>query len=206
MNLLRAIRLLLKRFGWILILVIIVLLVFDPDGWRAFLLDIIGSLLAHAIITLLLFGILVFMVSIAQRLLDIRASSRGALRIVFLVAAVTALALLRTLSRRPIDFYDLGQVVVFVIAFESVLDPLSRIIRKQQSRSLFSGRKYAVPFRPVPHTPVERELYGKLLSRVLGNRETADSLIAYEQTRAPRASLAELIANALERLVRDNRP
>jgi hypothetical protein len=196
-------RLLRKWFIWIPILIVIALFVFDFDGWRAFLLNITGSFLLHAVITLLLFGSVVLVTGLAQKFTGVQILSRGVLRVIFLVAALAGLALLRTVLRRAIDNFDLTQVAVLFIASEGLLDPLNRIIRKL-FRSPVSGRKYAAPSPLVPHSAVERQLYDELLSRVLGNRDTADSLIKYERSRTPRASLDDLIASALERWIRDN--
>jgi hypothetical protein len=204
MNPLSGHRLLRNWLIGIVVGVLSALLVFDLGGWRAFLLSVIGTLLVHALIALFLFGMLVFVTSIAQGFTGIRVASRGGLRIIFLVAVIAGLPLLKTVLHRALDVYDFCQVPVLVIAFECLFNPLSYIIRKQ-FRPPSPGRIAYAPNRLAPRTPVERELYGRLLSRVLGNRETADSLIAYEQSRAPRARLAELIERALTSWEKDNR-
>ncbi len=51
----------------------------------------------------------------------------------------------------------------------------------------------------------EYQLYTDLLTKVQFDRPTAESLIAYEQKRAPRATRFECIQNAIDRWERDNR-
>ncbi len=51
----------------------------------------------------------------------------------------------------------------------------------------------------------EYQLYTDLLTKVQFDRPTAESLIAYEQKRTPRATRFECIQNAIDRWERDNR-
>lgn len=51
----------------------------------------------------------------------------------------------------------------------------------------------------------EDQLYTALLTKVQFDRPTAESLITYEQKRAPRATRFEWIQNAIDRWERDNR-
>ena len=57
-------------------------------------------------------------------------------------------------------------------------------------------RTRALSTRP----PVEEDQYGVLLNMVLGDRQKAERLIAFEERRAPGASRARLIQNAIDRL------
>jgi hypothetical protein len=51
----------------------------------------------------------------------------------------------------------------------------------------------------------EYELYTELLTKVQFDRETAESLIAYEQKRTPDGVRITWIQNAIDRWERDNR-
>ena len=51
----------------------------------------------------------------------------------------------------------------------------------------------------------EYQLYKELLTRVQNDHKIVDRLIKYEQTRAPQAGREELLKNALQRWMRDNR-
>ena len=57
---------------------------------------------------------------------------------------------------------------------------------------------------PAPMAPPPDE-YATLLTMVLGDRQKADRLIAYEQRRDPRAPRARLIANAITSMRNDQR-
>jgi len=49
------------------------------------------------------------------------------------------------------------------------------------------------------------DLYDDLVSKVLGDRATADRLIEYERKKAPNADWDELVQRAIERWIHDNR-
>ena len=167
MNLFTGQRILLKWLMWIAGLVLIVLLVFDIDGWRAFLLDIIGSFLVQTIVAVFLFGVLAVGARIVQGFTGLHVSSPGALRIMFLVAAGAGLLLLSTMVHRQIDVYDLGQALVLVVAFESLLNPIQRLIRGIFRSSAPQRRFYAVRSL-TPHTSIERNLYSQSVVASLG--------------------------------------
>jgi type II secretory pathway pseudopilin PulG len=80
-------------------------------------------------------------------------------------------------------------VIVVVLLVVAVL----WIARSRATR----GRKKA--------RPREGVLYRQLLGRVLGDRQVADRLVAYERERAPDTSESERIRRATQRLDRDRR-
>ncbi len=71
-----------------------------------------------------------------------------------------------------------------------------------------SARPKTAPTTGVPSTPPvspeEEDLYCDLLSKVRGDVETAERLIAYEQQRAPHADRIECLRRAIQRWNRDN--
>lgn len=67
-----------------------------------------------------------------------------------------------------------------------------RVIQTNTLQTLFTPR-------------TESQLYTDLLTKVQFDRPTAESLIAYEQNRAPHATRFEWIQNAIDRWERDNR-
>jgi hypothetical protein len=64
----------------------------------------------------------------------------------------------------------------------------------------------AAPAPRRPETPaVEQDEFSVLVTMVLGDREKAERLVAYEAKRQPGSGRAQLIQNAIERLRYDRR-
>jgi len=195
----------LKWLGLALGLLIILVIVLNPDGWGTFVRDVVASFVVQAAIALILFGMMLAFLIRFESLLPVSLSG-GVLWGTFFIADVLALLLLPSIFRRPVDVYDIAQSVVLLVVFCFLAGSAGRYLRGLRDRLRKPpATRESRQTRPPATSYAEGKLYGSLLSKVLGNRETAERLIEYERRRVPGASREELIRRAIERWELDNR-
>jgi len=195
----------LKWWGPILALALALVIVLNPDGWGAFILDLIIPFVVQAVIALLLFGLLLAFSTGFKDLLTF-SSWRRVLLGMFSIATVLALLFSLSVFHRPVDAYDALQTIALIIVFNFLVEPFGQFLRRLEPRS--RERSPVVPPTRAPARPissVESELHQQLLRLVMGDRETAERLIEYERRRAPNESKLEWTRSAIDRWERDNR-
>jgi len=201
-------QILLKWLGVILVLVLAVVIILNPDGWGKFILDLAGSLGAQLFITLVLFGISLIALNLLTDV-QVQNLSRWVLVGIFSLSAILALLPLPVIFDRSLDVYDGVQTVILIASFSLLTEPFRSFWRRTKSSS---GQRPSVSTfprpreksaRPLSHT--DSALYQSLLKKVLHDRGTAERLIEYERRRAPHAPREELVKSAIVRWERDNR-
>jgi hypothetical protein len=165
--------------------VLVVLAILDLEGWRAFVWSVLVSFFAHAIIALILFGILLAVLRVFKNLLTFSASKPLLLGI----AVVLVLPFLSLVLHRPVDIYDVVQTIPLIVDLPLLIGRFERFVNRIRMRQARPGQRS--PF------------YSDLVHRVGGDRSVADRLIEYERKRAPHVSIDELVKRAIERLERD---
>jgi hypothetical protein len=179
----------LLAIGALLLFLIVVLL--DPGGWGAFLLDFTKALLVQGGIAAVLYGILRAALTPLKSVYSVT-WTRARLSGLFFLAALLGMLMLPALFGRPVDIYD-GLQTLILIALFYVLAGRYRLI-------LVRVRQQGEP----PASLKEHQLFDDLLLKVGGDRATAERLIDYERTRAPGLSREEYISRAIQRWERDN--
>ncbi len=188
----------LNAYHWIGVAVVVVLalvLILNPDGWRPFLLDMGASLLILALVSAILFGALLFLLARVPTLG--RLLTRRALIALYALTLIPALAAVQ-FARRRVDEYDLALALLWFIA--ALTPPFMRLVE----RLTYDTPMIAPPAGETRST-IEQMYWSDLLRITLGDITQAESLIEYERERHPLAPRAELIKMAVEHWRQDNR-
>ena len=185
-----------SSFGWLLaivaLLVFLVVVILDPGGWGAFLLDIAKAFLVQAGISAILYGILRATLTPLKNVYNVT-WTRVRLSGLFFLAALLGVVMLPGLFERQVDIYDGLQTLLLVAVFYVLAGRYRLILIKTRGQS------------DPPPSLRERQLYDNLLLKVGGDRSTVERLIDYEQSRAPGFERAEYLQRAIERWERENR-
>ena len=188
------------------------ILAFHVGGGGTSILDVALAFIVQTLIALALLAVLLAILLAVFGAHRESLTSRTTLTTIFIITTILALLLWPNLSHRPVDLTAAALTVLMIIAFALLVEPLRRFVSRSAARAAGKplassaqrpvARRVRPPLRRLSRR--ERQLYGRLLSMVLGDEATADRLIEYERCRAPYASTEDLLSRATDRLRRDN--
>ena len=199
---------------WLLLpaaLALFAALVSNVGGWGAFALDVGKAALAQAAVALALYWV----ATTALRRLSPSLLSRDAELIVFALAAIVALPILRLVFHRPLDLYDAAQTAALTLLFglRGAMLRSRRRVRPVapsrpepgQSQIPTAERRYSYSphYAPRAASSEYQRLYNHLVARAGGDRSVVERLIARQRQRTPGASPEGQLSNIIAEWDRD---